>query len=96
MYLHLGSDSVVREEEIVGIFDLDSATVRKGTRLFLRRADAARQTALVSSDLPKSFVITAAARAGDKDARRGIGQKVYLTLISTATLRRRIALKNGF
>ena len=27
MYVHLGVDSVVKEDDIIGIFDLDSTTV---------------------------------------------------------------------
>ena len=33
MYLHLGQDKVVSMDEIVGIFDLDTSTDRKSTRL---------------------------------------------------------------
>ena len=32
MYVHLGVDQVVKEDDIIGIFDLDSTTVSKHTR----------------------------------------------------------------
>ena len=40
MYLHLGQDTIVRTDTILGVFDLDNATVSKHTREFLRRARA--------------------------------------------------------
>ena len=38
MYLHLGQDTILRTKEILGIFDLDTATLSKHTRDFLARA----------------------------------------------------------
>ena len=35
MYLHLGGEYVIKEEEVIGIFDLDTSTVSKHTRKFL-------------------------------------------------------------
>ena len=39
MYLHLGQDCIIRTKEILGIFDLDSATLSKHTRDYLTRAE---------------------------------------------------------
>ena len=38
MYLHLGGDTVVDSESIIGIFDLDNATLSVKTRELLSRA----------------------------------------------------------
>ena len=38
MYLHLGQDIVVKTEEVLGIFDLDTATISKNTRNYLAHA----------------------------------------------------------
>ena len=39
MYLHLGTDTIIRTKDILGIFDLDSSTISKRTRDLLRRAE---------------------------------------------------------
>lgn len=41
MYLHLGQDTVVRLDEIVGIFDMDTSTISKHSRQFLTDAEKA-------------------------------------------------------
>lgn len=79
MYLHLGADTVVHTEEIIGIFDMDSATVRKATRTFLTRAEKEKHVVNVSYELPKSFIL-----CGDK--RREI---VYIAQLAPSTLLKR-------
>ena len=39
MYLHLGENKVVKKRDIIGIFDMDTATVMKATRTFLNNAE---------------------------------------------------------
>ena len=39
MYLHLGQETVVRLREVVGIFDMENATISKYTRQFLADAE---------------------------------------------------------
>ena len=39
MYLHLGHDTVIRKEEILGIFDIDTSTVSKHTRDYLEKKE---------------------------------------------------------
>ena len=39
MYLHLGLETVVKENDVIGIFDLDSTTVSKHTRNFINKAE---------------------------------------------------------
>lgn len=38
MYIHLGMGVVVREEDVVGIFDMENTTVSGATRDFLKRS----------------------------------------------------------
>lgn len=76
MYIHLGNETVVREDEIVGIFDLDTTTVSKHSRKFLEISEKQKKVINVSYELPKSFIVT-------KD------KKVYISQISTATLQKR-------
>lgn len=79
MYIHLGQDTVVKKEEIIGIFDLDNTTVSKRTRDFLKKAEINKEVINVSSELPKSFIVT----------QKNNKQKVYISQISSSTLLRR-------
>ena len=64
MYLHLGQDTVIKMDEIVGIFDLETATVSKISRDYLARAQKSGQVVNVSLELPKSFVVCRTKSAG--------------------------------
>ena len=77
MYLHLGHNTVVTQEEIIGIFDLDNTTVSRRTRDFLSKAQKEGSVISVSMDLPKSFIVC-------KDKR------IYLSQLSPATLQLRL------
>ena len=82
MLIHLGQDFLVRDREILGVFDLDTATdagqKEKLTDAFLRRAQREGAVVDVSGAMPKSFVLTDFA-----------GETVYITQLSTGALRRR-------
>lgn len=54
MYLHLGQDTILRTKEILGIFDLDTATLSKHTRDFLARAEKEGRVVNVTGELPKA------------------------------------------
>ena len=79
MYIHLGNEIVVKEDEIIGIFDLETTTVSKHSRKFLEIAEKKKQVINVSYELPKSFIIT------DNKKQK----KVYISQISTSTLQKR-------
>jgi len=55
---HLGSNVLCPRADIVGIFDLDTATVSRHTREFLRRAQEADRIIAVGDDLPQTFIVT--------------------------------------
>ena len=57
MYLHLGQDTVVTVETVIGIFDIDECTVSKKTRDYLTAAEKNGNVVNVSYELPKSFVV---------------------------------------
>ena len=46
MYLHIGEDTVIKSDEIIGIFDMDTSTVNKATRDFLKTAEKNKKIAL--------------------------------------------------
>ena len=81
MYLHLGKDTVIKDEDIMGIFDLDTATVSRHTRKYLNLAEKKGETVTVSYELPKSFVVCAKPKSKEK--------KIYISQISSVTLLKR-------
>lgn len=81
MYIHLGQETVVKEDEIIGIFDLDSTTVSKHTRKFLELAEKGGKVVNVSYELPKSFTL-----CGKKNSKNST---VYISQISSSTLLKR-------
>ena len=58
MYLHMGQDFIVREQEIIGIFDIDTTSTGKRRREFLERAENEGAVVSMSNDIPKSFIVT--------------------------------------
>jgi len=82
MYVHIGGECTVSDKSIVGIFDFDGTTQDNSeTRSYLQRAEADDRVEIVSPDIPRSFVVTA--------------DRIYITPISTATLRRRLSRGYG-
>lgn len=81
MYIHLGNNKMIRTDDIIGIFDMESTTVSKRSRDFLAKAEKAGQVRTVSYELPKSFVLCA-----PRNQRK---QKVYISQISSSTLLKR-------
>lgn len=80
MYIHLGNNQMLRTDEIIGIFDLDTATVSKRTRTFLEKAEKNKAVIYTGYELPKSFIITSKGK-GD--------MKIYLSQLSSSTLLKR-------
>lgn len=84
MYLHLGQETVIPMSDIIGVFDLDNTTISKKTRNFLAKAERDGNIVNVSTELPKSFIVT----------QRGNEKKVYISQISAATLLKRTGFIN--
>lgn len=79
MYLHLGSDLIIKKEGIIGIYDLDKTTISKRTRDFLSSFEKKGRLVYCTDDLPKSFIVY----------DEGDGLWVYVTQVSTTTLLKR-------
>ena len=80
MYLHLGQNTVIRGDQMIGIFDLENTTVSKITREYLAARQKHGEVVNVSMEIPKSFVVCC-------DRRKAA--KVYVSQISAATLLKR-------
>lgn len=79
MFLFLGGDVSVPEDEVIGVFDMDNTTVAKSTRELLARAQKTGEVVNVTYDLPKSFCLT---------FEHG-KERVYISQVSPATLKKR-------
>lgn len=88
MFLHLGENTVITTDEIIGIFDMDNTTVSKTTRDYLAAMQKNKKIIDVSFDLPKSFIL-----CKDKETSEKI---IYISPISTQTLLKRIQTNKGF
>lgn len=79
MYLHIGNKKSVKKKDIIGIFDLDTATVSKTGKDFINRSEKAGLVEYDDEDLPRSFVLT------DEDGK----YRVRLSRISAKGLKTR-------
>ena len=58
--LSLSPTVFLPREAVVGVFDLDTATVSGHTREFLRRAQEAGNVTTIGEELPQAFIVTSA------------------------------------
>ena len=79
MYLHLGENTVVRTDNILGIFDMDTSTISKWTKDYLSSATKNKRVINVSMELPNSYIV-----CNEDDEI-----KVYVSQISSQTLMKR-------
>lgn len=86
MYLHLGNETVILLRDVVAILDIESATTGKITRDYLKLSEQELRVTDVSGALPKSVVICTDAS----------GERVYLSQISSKTLRQRANFISAF
>lgn len=57
MYLHVGNGKSVKKKDVIGIFDLDSATISRVTKDFVNRKEKSGLVEYDYSDLPRSFIL---------------------------------------
>ena len=76
MYTHIGNDVVVQDQDIIGIFDMDTSTVKKVTMKYLQRIECENKLVNISDDLPKSFVV----------CQKSNVEIVYLSNLNSGTL----------
>lgn len=78
IYVHAGNNRTIRTRDIVGIFDMDTATMASATRDYLRAAERDGRMINIREDIPKSFIVTKS-----DSAERDL---VYVSQISTSAL----------
>lgn len=85
MFLHIGGDVVIPMKNVIAIMDIETTTLSKDTKEFLKIAEEEGFIEAISNDLPKSFVIT------EMDKK----SKIYLSPISSMTLQKRSGYIDG-
>ena len=86
MYLSIGKNTVIRDDELIGIFDLDNCSQSFLTREFLSAAEKTGQVVNAAEDIPNSFLIC----TGQKGRTTEESGTVYLSQSSSRTLEKRI------
>ena len=80
MYLHIGNGVSIKDDSIIGIFDLDTATVSKITKKFINESERRGEVEYTDYDLPRSFIV-----CGDRTE-----SKIKLSRISSVGLKQRL------
>ena len=80
MFLHVGNNKNIRLSSVVGIFDMDNATLSSITRKYLNQKQREKLVEAAIDELPKSFVLY----------REGNEYKICFSQISSAALRGRM------
>ena len=57
MFLHVGNNKNIRRSSVIGIFDMDNATISAVTRKYLNKQQREKLLWSVSYDIPKSFIL---------------------------------------
>ena len=77
MFLHVGNNKNIRIKDIIGIFDMDNATLSSSiTKKYLSAAQKRGEVESAGDDIPKSFILYKS-----KD-----GYKVCFSILSAASL----------
>jgi extracellular matrix regulatory protein B len=87
MFLHIGRDMIVCFDDIIGIFDIETANTSKITREYLS-ASPCKEIISVTEELPKSFIVcNDGLNVKNKDKNK---TRIYISQISSSTLKKRM------
>ena len=75
MFLFLGGEVTVRDEDVIGVFDIEECSVSRTTADFLNSCQKKTQIVNISENMPKSFIVTT--------------DKTYISNVSHNTIRKR-------
>jgi len=81
-FLHIGKQTVIDDNKIIGIFDLEITSQSYLTREYLAASEKRKEVITVSEDIPKTFIVCT-----EKNDRKK--RSIYLSQMSTATLIKR-------
>lgn len=80
--MQLEKGESIDKREIIGIFDMETASVSGATKEFFRRMEDETAVVNVCNDLPKSFII----------CQGEFTDRMYISGISTESIKKRIHL----
>ncbi len=80
IFLHGGSGVSIRSKRILGIFDLDTSTITKTTREFLRKKEESGRVVTIGTEIPRAFILTE--------------DTLYISVLSPGTLKDRLSRKD--
>lgn len=83
MFLHIGEGKIISKKDIVGIFDLETTSVSKKTKEFLKINEKKGNMEYIGTEIPKTYVVSSK-------------KKVYITQISPQTLHKRAERNDSF
>lgn len=75
MFLFIGGSTTIRSSDLVGIFNIEECSVSRITADYLASCQKSGKIVDLTSDLPKSFVVTT--------------HKTYISNVSNDTIRKR-------
>jgi hypothetical protein len=78
MYIHIGSDQIIRAADLIGIFDMSLKETSKLIRHYLQYEEKKNRVIVIGDEESKSFVVTRT--------------KLYFSPISTKTLQKRMSI----
>ena len=93
MYINTGSGKNIRSRRVIGIFDMDSATVCIATRNLLSKMQKEGSVVDTDGDIPKSFILADKEIEKIKDKRNKTskqGSEIILCKFSSGVLFGRI------
>ena len=79
-YLQLEKGESIDKGDMIGIFDIEIASLSSGTKEIFRRKEEEKGVVSLSNDLPKSFLIC--------DGE--FGDTMYLSGLSTESIKKRL------
>lgn len=86
MYLHIGGKKLLSKKEIIAVLDMETTSVSKKTREFLRKSDKNGDVVNVSEEIPKTYIVC------EKNKKC----RVYISQLSSQTLYKRAERNEEF
>ena len=83
--IYIGSDYLIDEADVLGIFDMETTTTRQTTRDYLSAAQKSGRIVNVSYEIPKTFIVCT--NRNGRTERNDI--IVYLSQYSASTIMKR-------
>ena len=90
MYINTGSGKNIRSKRVIGIFDMDTATVCIATRNLLSRMQKEGRVRDTDGDIPKSFILADKEIIKKKDKTKKRESELILCKFSSGVLFGRI------